>query len=124
LTGAVAGAGAERDARSPVQLLASGLVLSALSFALVLYTAAEEPYVWFRWCDLVLNVVLGALLMAAFATWAILCVRRLRAQRSSVGRTLLAGACVLWTAINLLYLGEMIYGYGQDMRNPLLHQLR
>ena len=47
-----AAAGA-RVERSPSQLVASGLVLSALSFTLVLYTAGEEPFTVFRWCDLV-----------------------------------------------------------------------
>ncbi|HET7538452.1 MAG TPA: hypothetical protein VFK05_01225 [Polyangiaceae bacterium] len=115
---------AEQVARGSLQLVATGLVLSALSYALVLYTAGKEPYFAFRCCDLVLNVVLGAVLCAAFAAWAIACIRRLRARHGSAVRTLLLCACVLWTAINLLYLGNMIYGYGQDMSNPRLHPPR
>lgn len=110
--------------RGASQLLASGLVLSALSFTVVLYTAGEEPFFVFRWCDLLVNVVLGALLSVAFAVWAIACVRRLRARRPGVSRVLLLGGCLLWTAINFFYLGTMAYGYAQDLRNPHFHRSR
>lgn len=103
---------------SRYRLVSSGLVLSALSFALVLYAAGEEPFFVFRWCDLALNVLAGAVVFVLFATWAVLCVRKFRAPPVSTRRTLFACACVLWTAINLFYLGGMIYGYGQDMTHP------
>jgi uncharacterized membrane protein YfcA len=110
----------ERVTRSHYGLASSGLVLSALSLALVLHTASEEPYFVFRVSDFVENVVLGVLLCALFAAWAGACVRyAMRAPRAL--RTLFATACVLWTVINLFYLGTMIYGYHQDLNNPLLH---
>ena len=114
----------DRGERSRFRLLTSGFVLSALSFATVLYTAGAEPFLVFRWFDLVLNVGLGTLLFALFAIWAARCVRHLRTPHPSAGRTLLACACVLWTAVNLFYLGTTVYGYGQDMTNPTLHPVR
>jgi len=66
--------------------------------------------------------VLGALLCAAFTAWAVVCVRRLpRAPPARGLGTSLACACLLWTAINLFYLGNMVYGYAQDLTNPRLH---
>jgi len=110
----------ERLTRSHHGLISSGLVLSAVSIALVVHTAGEEPYFVFRASDFVENVVVGTLLCALFIAWAAACVRyALRAPRAL--RTLFATACVLWTVINLFYLVTMIQGYHQDLTNPLLH---
>ena len=113
----------ERLTRSHYGLVSSGLVLSAVSIALVVHTAGEEPYFTFRTSDFVENVVVGGLLCVLFTAWAVACVRyALLAPRAL--RTLFATACVLWTVINLFYLGTMVYGYHQDLNNPLLHPLR
>ena len=113
----------ERVTRSHYGLVSSGLVLSALSIALVVHTAGEEPYFVFRASDFVENVVVGGLLCVSFTAWAVVCVRyALRAPRAL--RTLFATACVLWTVINLFYLTTTIYGYQHDLSNPLLHPVR
>lgn len=110
-----------RGAALKYRLALSGLALSALSFALVFYSACEEPYPVFRWSDFALNVVLGTVLCALFAAWVVACVRRLRrAPRRALGKWL-ASACVLWTGINLFYLATMVYGYAQDLTN--LHSI-
>jgi hypothetical protein len=104
--------------RSHYGLVSSGLVLTAVSIVLVVHTAGEEPYVVFRASDFVENVIGGGLLCVLFAAWAIACVRyALLAPRAL--RTLFATGCVLWTVINLFYLGTMVYGYHQDLNNPL-----
>ncbi|HEX2669936.1 MAG TPA: hypothetical protein VHM25_03635 [Polyangiaceae bacterium] len=113
----------DRVTRSHYGLVSSGLALSALSIALVVHTANEEPYFVFRASDFVENVVGGVLLCVLFTAWAVASVRyALLAPRAL--RTLFATACVLWTVINLFYLGTMVYGYQQDLSNPLLHPLR
>lgn len=114
------GAAAERARPDHYGLIPSGLVLSAVSVALVVHTAGEEPYFVFRASDFVLNVVVGSLLCGLFAVWAFACVRYARRAPRAL-RTLFATACVLWTVINVFYLGTMIYGYEQDLTNPLLH---
>jgi multisubunit Na+/H+ antiporter MnhB subunit len=107
------------------QLAFSGVVLSALSFALVLCSASEEPFFSFRCSELALNVVLAGLVFVLFASWAVACLLYFRSEpgRGWLAR-LLVGACVLWSAINLFYLGTSIYGYRQDLRNPRLHRER
>lgn len=120
---AEAAGGVGRVVRNHQGLLLSGLVLSAASIALVVHTAGEEPYFVFRAPDFVENVIIGVLLCALFIAWAVACVRyALRAPRAL--RTLFATACVLWTVINLFYLGTTVYGYEQDLNNPLLHPAR
>jgi len=106
-------------------LAACGLALSTLSFALVLYSASEEPFTAFRWSDFALNVVCAGAVFVLFASWAVACVQYLRSalHRSAFAKVLTCAA-VLWTAINLLYLGQSIYGYVEDLRNPLLHAAR
>jgi hypothetical protein len=103
----------------------SGVVLSAFSFALFVYTAGAEPYIYFRWSDLALNCGLGAILFVLFVAWAVACVRSFQrsASRGSLAKALLC-ASLLWTAINLFYLGNVISGYPQDMNNPRLRALR
>lgn len=122
MSGVAAGA---RSTRSKYWPAVSGVVLSALSFALVLYTAGAEPYIDFRWSDLALNVGLGTILFASFAVWGVACTRNFQRapRRSSLLKVLLC-ASLLWAAINLFYLGNTIYGYAEDMRNPRLHALR
>ncbi len=113
-------AGGAPSKRSRHWLAASGVALSALSFQLVLYTASEEPFSIFRWSDLTLIVGLGALVCVLFAVWAIACVRRFqRAARRRPRATVWVCATVLWTAINLFYLGDSMYAYVEDLRNPL-----
>lgn len=116
---------AERGAAGQYQLAFSGFVLSVLSFLLVFYTAGEEPYLVFRWPDCALNVGVGAILFVAFAAWGFACVRHFQRlpRRSWLAKALVC-ACLLWSAINLFYLGNVIYGYRQDMTNPILRQLR
>lgn len=106
-------------ARSLLQLAASGVLLSALSFPLVLYAAREEPFFVFRWSDLVLIMGLGTLVCATFVGWGVACVRGYRrtARRGALAKLLVCSS-VLWTAINLFYLGTAIYGYPQDLTNP------
>ena len=114
-----------RAAGSKCELAVSGAVLSALSFLVVFYSAAEEPFLAFRWCDFALNVGLGMVIFVAFASWGVACVRHFRrlAGRSWLAK-LLVCACVLWTALNLFYLGTSVWGYAQDMSNPRLRALR
>jgi hypothetical protein len=61
----------------------------------------------------------------AFASWGVACVRHVRrsARRGWLAK-LLVCACLLWTALNLFYLGSTVYGYEQDMTNPRLRALR
>lgn len=114
-----------RAAGSKYELAVGGAVLSALSFLVVFYAAAEEPFLVFRWSDFALNVGLGTVIFVAFASWGVACVRSFRrSPRRSLGTVLLVCACALWTAMNLFYLGNVIYGYRQDMTNPLLQHLR
>ena len=110
----------ERAARGLTGLVWSGLVLSAVSIPLVVHAAGEEPYFVFRVSDFVENVVAGVLLCGLFVAWAVACVRyAMHAPRAL--RTLFATACMLWTVINLFYLGTMIHGYKQDLSNPFFH---
>ena len=99
---------------------ASGVTLSALSFAIVFYTASEEPFVALRWSELSLIFGLGAPVFALFVVWAAACVRSFR----HAGRMAPLCASVLWAAINLLYLGESIYSYAEDLANPDFGPLR
>jgi len=115
---------ADASKRSVLGRTLSGALLSAASLALVVYSASAEPFVSFQWSEFALNVGLGLVIFLLFASWGVACVRSLRkAPRRSLGSVLL-GACVLWTAVNLFYLGSTIYGYGQDMTNPRLRALR
>lgn len=111
--------------RSYRRLVVSGVVLSAGSCALVLYTGGAEPFIVFHWSDLALNVGLGTVAFALFTSWAVACVRNYRrAPRRRALATGLLCASVLWSAINLFYLGATIYGYAVDMNNPRLRVLR
>lgn len=94
-------------------------MLSALSLGIIFYTAEEEPFMVFRPSDLVLIAVLGGLVFALFVAFAVACVRSYRRQPhpSALSKALLSTA-MLWTALNLFYLGESIYGYFQDLVNP------
>ena len=102
-----------------------GLALSGLSYALVAYAAGAEPFIVFRWSDLVLNVGLGTVLFALFAACCVACLRNYRnaPRRRTIAKGLL-GVSVVWAALNLFYLGATIYGYAQDMNNPVLSALR
>jgi len=116
---------AARGKRSNLGLAVAGAVLSAVSCALVFYTAGAEPYIFFRWSDFVLNVALGAVVFVLFVTWGISCVRTVwRTPRRGALAATLVCASVLWTAINLFYLSGVVYGYTQDLRNPRLRALR
>jgi hypothetical protein len=98
--------------------VASCVALSGSSFVLCLYTAEVEPFVVFRWSDLALNLGLGAMLFVLFAAWAFAGVRTFRrAPRRSSLFTVVLGASLLWTAINLFYLGNVIYGYAWDLHH-------
>jgi len=115
---------ADASKRSILGLTLSGAVLSAVSFVLVFYSAGAEPFISFRWSEFALNVGLGMVIFLLFASWGVACVRSFRAApRRSLGTVLLC-ASVLWTAINLFYLGSAVYGYEQDMTNPRLRALR
>jgi len=106
-------------------LAVTGAVLSAVSFALVFYAAGEEPFVFFRWSELALNVGLCGVVFALFASWGVACVRNFqRTPSRTVLGTVLLCASVSWTALNLFYLGSSVYGYAQDMTNPSLRALR
>jgi hypothetical protein len=107
-----------------LRLGASGFALSSASFLVVLFTASEEPFFVFRWSELVLVVGLGGGVLVLFVLWALACVREFRhsPRRSALG-TVLVSACLLWTALNLFYLGESVYGYGQDMTDPRLRSV-
>jgi 4-hydroxybenzoate polyprenyltransferase len=61
----------------------------------------------------------------SFAAWAFASLRDFQraASRNSLAKVLLC-ASLLWAAINLFYLGNSIYGYAADMRNPRLRALR
>jgi len=101
--------------------VASGALLSALSLALVLYSGSAEPFIVFRWYELVLIGGIGTIVVLLFAGWAVALVRGfIRAPRRSPRTTVLACASILWTGINLFYLGDSIRGYAQDLRNPRL----
>ena len=94
-------------------------MLSALSVGIILYTATEEPFMVFRASDLVLIAVLGSVVFALFVAFAVACVRGYRRlPRPSTLAKLLLGGSVLWTTLNLLYLGGSIYGYFEDLVNP------
>ena len=107
------------------RLISSGLLLSALSFTILFYMASEEPFLAFRLSDCLVICGVGGLVCVMFVVWAVACVRHLRRTRRPRGViALYATACVLWTVINLFYLGSMISGYREDLNNPRLHQLR
>lgn len=107
------------------RLIPSGLVLSALSFTILVYMASEEPFLAFRPSDCLLICGVGGLVCVLFVVWAVACVRHLRRTPRPRGIiALYATACVLWTVINLFYLGTMISGYRDDLNNPRLHHLR
>jgi uncharacterized membrane protein YbhN (UPF0104 family) len=119
---------AESGERGSHRLLGSGLLLSIVSFAIVLYTGSAEPFIVFSWPDLVLLGAVGLVgvtLCVGFTIWAVACVRHARrVPRARSSRRLLSMACVLWTAINLFYLGTMVYGCAQDLSNPYLARAR
>lgn len=117
-----AGAFVEQRTRGRYHLIPSGLALSAVSFTILVYMASEEPFFAFRSSDCLLIVGGGSVVCALFVVWAGACVRHLR--RSARPRGIIAlysTACVLWTVLNLFYVGSMIYGYRQDLTNPRLH---
>ena len=105
--------------RSKYWLNACGVVLSALSFVVVQYTASEEPFFVFHWPDLLLIGGLGGLVFVLLASWAVASVRYLRRppRRGWFG-TALVSACLLWTGMNLLYLGYSINAYRADLNDP------
>jgi len=101
--------------------VASGALLSALSLALVLYSGSAEPFIVFRWYEFVLIGGIGTIVVLLFAGWAVALVHGfISAPRRSALTTVLACASILWTGINLFYLGDSIRGYAQDLRNPRL----
>lgn len=111
--------------RSTQWLAVGGVALSGLSYALVAYSADAEPFIVFRWSDLALNVGLGTVLFALFAAWGVACLGNYRdAPRRRTRAKGLLGASIVWAALNLFYLGATIYGYAQDMNNPILRALR
>jgi hypothetical protein len=105
-------------------LAVSGLLLSASSFALFYYCAREEPFVVFRWRDGLVIAGLGAVLMALLAAWAVACI--VASRRGSSDPTLakvLACAAVLWSAMNLFGLTQLMRGYYEDLHNPRYRRL-
>ena len=117
-------AGAAHGKPSNHWLAVAGVALSALSCALHLYAAGAEPFIAFSWRDLALNVGLATVLFGLFALWAMACVRNFRRGPRPLLANGLLGVSVLWAAIHLFYLGATIYGYAQDMNNPILRALR
>lgn len=100
-------------------LAVSGVALSALSLVILIYTSSEEPFHVFRWSDLFLVAVLGGIVFALFVSFAVAAVRGYRrSPHPGALAKLFVCASVLWTAINLFYLGFFIYGYFQDLTNP------
>jgi len=89
-----------------------------LSAVIVLHTANEEPFTVFRWSDLAV-IALGGLVFALFVGFAVAGVRRYLSTPPPTALARLAvGASLIWTAINLFYLGVSICGYFQDLTNP------
>lgn len=123
MSGAAVAAGLRRT-----WLVASGIALSACSLAIVLYSANAEPFVVFGGWDLASAGLLSALAAGAcvaFTIWVAACVLYLRpVSLARASRAGLALSCLIWTALNLFYLGTTAYGIVQDLNNPYLPRWR
>jgi hypothetical protein len=109
-----------RGGRLGPWLWASGLSLSTLSFAVVVYAASEEPFFSIQWLDVIVIFGLGGVVFASFLIWIASCAYAyLRTPRKAPVVSLLLCACIVCTGLNLFYLGESAYRYVQDLRDAL-----
>ena len=107
---------APKRQRGKWRLAASGVVLSAATLWIFHFIATEEPFAVYRRSDFALVVGLGTITFVLFVGWAIACVYNFRHASSTSSAPIIVFASVLWTVINLVFLGGSIDFYKDDLR--------
>jgi hypothetical protein len=90
----------------------AAVVLSALSFVVVMMTVSQEPYFGgIRAVDAIIQVGVGTALIVLWALWSVVVIAVIVRKRTHAATL----AVLIWAAMCVFYLGNGVVGYLDDI---------